>query len=109
MITSEGTEILLSTLFPSTSPLKYAIGFAIIIMIAHCLKLCRKTKNVAGKIAPFIKSIPYMMLAGMIIAYYYKCDKDFSSITLLNAFTLIFCIIEAVDNFLQGGINGVNE
>ena len=94
-------DLLWSTFFPDGTPVKFAICFVLLILIIYCLRLFKFTRHISSKLSSMIKSVPYFLLGTLITAYYMKNDC-FDKITVMNAFTLIFCYVEAADNLFQG-------
>ena len=80
--------------------LKMVLPFCIIILVTRLIPVIDKNLR-TKKYTYMTKLIAYSTMAIYIFAYYFKSKERLINISIMNGFTLLFCILEIVDNTIS--------
>lgn len=80
--------------------LRMVLPFCIIILVTRLIPVIYKNQR-TKKYAHMTKLIAYSIMAAYIFAYYLKSGERLINISIMNGFTLLFCILEIVDNIIS--------
>lgn len=80
--------------------LKMVLPFCIIILVTRLIPVIDKNLR-TKKYTYMTKLIAYSTMAIYIFVYYFKSKERLINISIMNGFTLLFCILEIVDNTIS--------
>ena len=80
--------------------LKMVLPFCIIILVTRLIPVIDKNLR-TKKYTYMTKLIAYSTMAIYIFEYYFKSKERLINISIMNGFTLLFCILEIVDNTIS--------